>query len=45
MCIVKMENPIFVTFLLDYRDRGYDLKYKRYEQGDKGIKKEGKGTQ
>jgi hypothetical protein len=45
MCIVKMENPMFVTLLLDYRDRGFDLKCKRYEQGDKGIKKEEKGTQ
>jgi hypothetical protein len=28
MCIVKMENPMFITLLLDYRDRGFDLKEK-----------------
>jgi hypothetical protein len=35
---------MFVTLLLEYRDRGFDIKDKRYGQGDKGIKKEENGT-
>jgi hypothetical protein len=34
-----MENLMFVTLLLECRDRGFDIKDKRYGQGDKGIKK------
>jgi hypothetical protein len=45
MCIVKTENPMFVTLLLECMDRGFDIKDKRYGQGDKGIKKEENGTE
>jgi len=35
---------MFVTLLLEYKDRGFDGKDKWYGQGDKGIKKEENGT-